>query len=65
MSISHFIDDWFDATGSLPIVEVEPDHECQEFLPEEGVILVPTVPGSGVEHTTTDDAAELVRDLLG
>lgn len=65
MSISHFVDDWFAEQGLKPVVEVEPDHACQVFLPEEGVILSQITRGGESQHTSPEAAAELVRDLLG
>lgn len=64
MSISRYVDDWFEGKGSLPIVEVEPDHACQEFLPTEGVILVPPVERSGKYHSSLEETIDMVRDLL-
>lgn len=65
MSISHFVDDWFEDRGLKPIVEVEPDHACQVFLPEEGVILSRFGGEGESRHTSPEMAAELVQDLLG
>lgn len=64
MSISHFVDDWFEDNGLQPIVEVEPDHACQVFLPEDGVILSAVDYSSESRHTAPDVAVELVRDFL-
>lgn len=65
MSISHVVDEWFENNGVQPIVEVEPDHACQIFLPEGGVILSLSSHSGESGHTSPDVAAELVRDLLG
>ncbi|WP_156231557.1 hypothetical protein [Corynebacterium occultum] len=64
MSISRYVDGWFEETGGLPIAEVEPDHACQEFLPSDGVILVPSYPDSGKSHSSLGETINMVRDLL-
>ncbi|MGP6174432.1 hypothetical protein [Corynebacterium sp. A21] len=64
MSISNSFDAWLEERGLTPIVEVVPDHSCQEFLPADGVILVPADGISGKSHTSLGETIELLRELL-
>lgn len=64
MSISRYVDSWFEENGAKPIAEVEPDHSCQQFLPSEDVIIIAKSPESGADHTDLDTVRDLVGKLL-
>lgn len=64
MSISRYVDSWFEENGAKPIAEVEPDHSCQQFLPSDDVIIIAKNSQSGTDHTDLDAARNLVGKLL-
>ena len=70
MSIDRYVDAYFADRDAGPVVEVVPDHACQEFAPARGVSIFASDPtGDENHHDSTDTvtlegARTLVDELL-
>ncbi|AGF73304.1 hypothetical protein A605_11530 [Corynebacterium halotolerans YIM 70093 = DSM 44683] len=70
MSIDRYVDTYFADRGTGPVVEVVPDHACQEFAPGPGVsIFASGSAGDENHHASTntsvlESARTLVHELL-